>query len=40
MDTKLKPYRPNPQKRFVVQLNASENFGVDSDDALHRADVR
>ena len=26
-------YKPNPQKGFVVQRNASENFGVDSDDA-------
>ena len=30
MDTKLKAYKPNPQKGFVVQRNASENFGLAS----------
>ncbi len=28
MDTKLKTHDANPQKGFVVQINASENFGL------------
>ncbi len=28
MDTKLKLNEANPQKGFVVQVNASENFGL------------
>ena len=29
MDTKSKTHEANPQKGFVVQINASENFGLD-----------
>lgn len=28
MDTKSKTHEANPQKGFVVQINASENFGL------------
>src|SRR6266568_503783 len=28
MDTKLKAYEPNPREGLVVQLSASENFGL------------
>jgi hypothetical protein len=28
MDTKIKAHEANPQKGFVVQVNASENFGL------------
>ena len=28
MDTKLKAREANPQKRFVAQVNPSENFGL------------
>jgi hypothetical protein len=30
MDTKSKTHEANPQKGFVVQINASENFGLTS----------
>jgi hypothetical protein len=30
MDTKSKTHEANPQKGFVVQINASENFGLAS----------
>jgi hypothetical protein len=29
MDTKSKTHEANPQKGFVVQINASENFGLE-----------
>ena len=32
MDTKLKTHEANPQKGFVVQINASENFGLCRDE--------
>jgi hypothetical protein len=31
MDTKSKTHEANPQKGFVVQINASENFGLTSE---------
>ncbi len=33
MDTKSKTHEANPQKGFVVQINASENFGL----TVHRS---
>jgi hypothetical protein len=35
MDTKSKTHEANPQKGFVVQINASENFGLDQCFLLH-----
>jgi hypothetical protein len=32
MDTKSKTHEANPQKGFVVQINASENFGLAATD--------
>jgi hypothetical protein len=36
MDTKLKTHEANPQKGFVVQINASENFGLETQSNLSK----
>src|SRR6202034_2234311 len=39
MDTKSKTHEANPQKGFVVQINASENFGLVTANALHQCSM-